>query len=41
MPEHPASIMVCLIIPALNEAEVIAEVVRSVSPDRREPDHSR
>src|SRR5260370_26752148 len=30
MPEHPASIMVCLIIPALNEAEVITEVVRSV-----------
>jgi glycosyltransferase involved in cell wall biosynthesis len=30
MPEHPAPIMVCLVIPALNEAEVIGEVVRSV-----------
>lgn len=30
MPEHTSSIMVCLVIPALNEADVIAEVVRSV-----------
>jgi len=30
MPEHPAPIMVCLVIPALNESEVIGEVVRSV-----------
>ena len=30
MPEHLTPTMVCLVIPALNEAEVIGEVVRSV-----------
>src|ERR1700730_8799347 len=30
MPEHPTPMIVCLVIPALNEAEVIGEVVRSV-----------
>ena len=30
MPEYPPLIMVYLVIPALNEADVIAEVVHSV-----------
>jgi glycosyltransferase involved in cell wall biosynthesis len=30
MPEHPKPMMVCLVIPALNEAEVIGEVVASI-----------
>lgn len=30
MPEHPTPMMICLVIPALNEAEVIGEVVASI-----------